>query len=414
MINSPPQLDQGLNFSVALLGARLDYAVPRILHDQGRLEQLFTDFCSNKGLLKAIHTIPYLKNHPALARLRSRVVPDIPSDRIRHFPKFGLEYAQRLRRAKTISEKMQTYLWSGETFCQLILHQGISSPGLYVYNSAGLELLEWCKGQSGHVTVLEQTIAPKSIEMELLETEFQHHPDWEPRELNCPASVAYAEREMAEWHLADRILCGSDFVRQEMMDAGVPGDRIQVVPYGIDRRFQLPPRAPHDGPLRVLTIGTVGLRKGSPYVLAAAQALKGIATFRLIGPLQVSETAQQALTDALDLVGPVPRQQILDHYAWADVFLLPSICEGSAAVTYEALACSLPVITTPNTGSIVEDGVSGYVLPIRDVDGLVERLEFLARHPEKRQTLALNAQQRSEVGTWQSYQQRLLEALSGF
>lgn len=398
---------------MALLGARLDYAVPRILNNQGQLERLFTDFCGSKGLFKAAHAIPYLKDHPALARLRSRIVPDIPGDRIDHFPKFGLEYAQRLRRATNISEKMQTYLWSSQTFCELILKRGISSPGLYVYNSAGLELLQWSQGQGGHISVLEQTIAPKYLHMQLFDEEWQRHPDWEPRESNCAASVAYAERETAEWHLADLILCGSAFVRQGMIDAGIPGDRIQVIPYGIDPRFRLPPREAHDGPLRVLTIGTVGLRKGSPYVLAAAKALKGLATFRLIGPIQASQFAQQALEDTLELVGPVPRQNILEHYAWADVFLLPSICEGSAAVTYEALACSLPVITTPNTGSIVEDGMSGYILPIRDVDGLVERIEFLAHHPEERQRLALNAQQRSELGTWQSYQKRLLAALTG-
>src|SRR5207244_3760976 len=133
--------------------------------------------------------------------------------------------------------------------------------------------------------------------------------------------------------------------------SGGPVERCRVVPYGVDRRFACPNRPSHGGPLRVLTVGSVELRKGHPYVLAAARRLRGRASFRVIGPVHVSAAAQQELADALDLVGPVPHSDLAAHYAWADVFLLPSVCEGSATVTYEALTAGLPVLCTPNTGS---------------------------------------------------------------
>jgi glycosyltransferase involved in cell wall biosynthesis len=63
-----------------------------------------------------------------------------------------------------------------------------------------------------------------------------------------------------------------------------------------------------------------------------------------------------------------------DLYAWADVFLLPSICEGSAMVTYEALSWGLPVITTHNAGSIVRDTVDGWLVPIRDSEAIAKKL----------------------------------------
>jgi glycosyltransferase involved in cell wall biosynthesis len=62
-------------------------------------------------------------------------------------------------------------------------------------------------------------------------------------------------------------------------------------------------------------------------------------------------------------------------FQWADVFVLPSIVEGSATVTYEALMSGVPVICTPNTGSIVEDGVNGVIIPTRSANALTEAIQ---------------------------------------
>ena len=99
------------------------------------------------------------------------------------------------------------------------------------------------------------------------------------------------------------------------------------------------------------------MRKGSPYVLEAARRLAGSATFRMVGPCSLPAQIIDGAPSNLEILGPVPRGDIMRHYAWADVFLLPSVCEGSATVVYEALTAGLPVICTPNTGSVVRDGV---------------------------------------------------------
>src|SRR5262249_11308352 len=97
-------------------------------------------------------------------------------------------------------------------------------------------------------------------------------------------------------------------------------------------------------------------------------------------------------------------------YAWADVFLLPSVCEGSATVTYEALAAGLPVVCTPNTGSVVRDGVDGFIVPVGDVDAIVERLERLA-DPSLRAEFSVRARGRAAEFTLDAYRRRLLAAL---
>jgi len=99
------------------------------------------------------------------------------------------------------------------------------------------------------------------------------------------------------------------------------------------------------------------------------------------------------------------------QYAWADVFLLPTLCEGSATVCYEALAAGLPVITTPNAGSVVRDGLDGFVVPIRDPEAIAEKLEILARDRELLWWMSNKARERAREFTVEKYGERLIATL---
>src|SRR5262249_27834906 len=90
----------------------------------------------------------------------------------------------------------------------------------------------------------------------------------------------------------------------------------------------------------------------------------------------------------------------------------PSLHEGSALVTYEALASGLPVITTENAGSVVRDGVDGFVVPIRDVTALQEKILMLYQNRELRREMGARARERAEQFTWAAHRARL-SALMG-
>jgi len=96
-------------------------------------------------------------------------------------------------------------------------------------------------------------------------------------------------------------------------------------------------------------------------------------------------------------------------YQQADIFVFPSLEEGSALVTYEAMACGLPVVTTPNAGSLVRDGVEGFIVPIRDPDALAERMERLRANARLRQALGRAARMRVEEFTWEQHGQALIQ-----
>ena len=413
---------------VAQLGARMHYAVPRILAAAGLLERLFTDICAVRGWPRVLRVIPASLRPAPLRRLAARVPRGVPTTLITAFSDFGREYARRRSRARTATDQTAAHLWAGREFGRRVVAAGFGdATAAYCFNSAGLQLLQGARSR-GLRAVLEQTIAPKRIERQLLEEEQARFPDWRSFYGIDELAEEFMQREEAEWQQADVILCASEFVREGIRQCGGPVEKCVILPYGVDllpqrpqttdnRRTGQETRGPWSvvrGPrsLRVLTVGAVGLRKGSPYVLEAAKRLKGRAEFRMVGTVGVPPEAQAELRKHVDLTGPVLRSEVAQHYEWADVFLFPSICEGSATVTYEALAYGLPVVCTANTGSVVRDTVEGFIVPIQDSEAIAERLQTLAADPAFRNGMSARARKRANDFTLEAYSHRLIALLT--
>ena len=106
-------------------------------------------------------------------------------------------------------------------------------------------------------------------------------------------------------------------------------------------------------------------------------------------------------------VAHVPYHEVHRLFQAADIFVYPSLHEGSAFATYEALASGLPVVTTRNAGSVARDGQEGFVVPIRDVEALMDRIERLYRDATLRAAMARAARRRAMEFTWAHYRARL-------
>ena len=411
-------------FMVAQLGARMHYAVPRILHKEGMLSGFFTDIYASQGLPRLLSLLPTRLRKGGLERLLERRLMEIPSGLVHSFPLLGLEYKRRLRAARSAEESVLAHLWVSSTFAERVAKSVDNSwNAAYVFNSAGLEILERCRS-TGALGCLEQCSSPHLKEMRLVCEESLNFPEWGTVPDTAHADAAYGERERNEWAAADVIICPSEFVRSGLVEGGADPARIRVVPYGVDveaRSQKSEVRSQNFGtkpalsePLRVLVAGRICLQKGSHYVLQVAELLQGRATFRMVGSLAgLPESMLNRLRQRVEVLGPVPRPAMAAQYGWADIFLLPSLCEGSATVTYEALGYGLPVICTPNAGSVVRDGLEGFIVPVRDAPAVAGRIEQLAQDVELRAQMVANAKARAAEFTVAAYGQRLLAALTG-
>ncbi len=398
-------------YTVAQLGARMHYSVPRILYEAGLLEHFYTDICAVKGWPRLFRNLPKRMQPGGLKRLLGRVPGGVPLEEITAFTAFGFNYALQRQWATSKEEAALIQFEARKRFCQKILDQGFGNANaLFVFSNECLELLEYAKN-TGLKTVVEQVIAPQPIYNRLMKSEQEAYPGWEEPIAENQLQQECVSREYSEWKNADVIICGSDFVKDGIKECGGPVERCKVVPYGITTPSVRPKRCRKDGPLRVLTVGAVGLRKGSQYVLEAAKQMKGKAVFRMVGTVNVLPKAVEQLRQHVQLTGVVPRSEVKKHFEWADVFLLPSICEGSATVTYEALSYGLPVIATPNTGSIVKDGFDGFIVPVRDASTIAEKLEYLTDNPKIISRMIERSTARRMETSIEAYGKRLLTAI---
>ena len=182
--------------------------------------------------------------------------------------------------------------------------------------------------------------------------------------------------EQLEWQLADVVVCPSSYVRDELIAHGCDRNKIELVPYGFDSRASIamsnelrPNRT-----LRVVTVGTVGQRKGFHDIRTVAQEMVGQAEFHLLGAISVSSKDAATCPSNMHLHGPVPFDKVVKELQCADVYFLPSYHEGSATSVYEAMAYGLPCITTRQAGSPIRNGEGGWVHEAGDIFGFLRSM----------------------------------------
>lgn len=405
--------------SVAMLGARMHFAVPLILAQAGLLHTLYTDvYLGNKAWLKRlINLVPDGAKPNLLRQLSSRSAEGIPKHRVVSFDLLGLWYLLKRRKPLAPPDLAMLFARVNRLFGDRVVRSGLNGTDfVWGFNGASLEIFRHARSL-GIKCILEQSIAPRKLELKLVAEEVVRWPDWRPnRNATCRSAFdPLAEREEVEWELADRIVCGSDFVTEGLSNENVAPEKLSIVPYGVDTGyFKINNTESGPGKLNVLFIGEIGLRKGIPYLLEALRALnkrKAIHA-RLVGPIALNTELLSRYYEWCEVVGAIPRGEALEMYRWADVLVLPSICEGSATVTYEAMACGLPIITTRNSGSLVRDGIEGFIVPIRDSAALQEKIALLCDDNDLRLQMAYAAKQRANLASLEAYSERLLEVLS--
>jgi glycosyltransferase involved in cell wall biosynthesis len=191
---------------------------------------------------------------------------------------------------------------------------------------------------------------------------------------------------------ADAVVVNSAFVKEMFIRLGWPPERIHVVYLGVDDRFleqaRLREQSRKGGTLRLMFAGRFERAKGAAVLIEALQNLADVDwEFVVAGPVAKDIRAgypQFFEAKRVTLLGTIHRTELAKQMSASDVFVFPSFAEGSARAAFEALACGCYVITTPNSGTIVEDGVHGTLVPSGDRDGLAQAI---ARVSEDRQTM---------------------------
>ena len=247
---------------------------------------------------------------------------------------------------------------------------------VYSFTQVGLEALRWAANArvpalldnpNGHIRNFRSVYVDET--RTACGSRFRGHP-----------SAAMVSRVEAEYAAATRIRVSSAWARDSMIRFGVPGDKICVIEQPVDLIRFVPRKQAatlRTGPLRVVFVGSLDVRKGFHYLLRAMRRLGADrATLHVVGSTGTREDRAlwdretRGISATMQPGDPVPA------YHDAELLVLPSLEDGFGFVVAEAMACGLPVIVTEECGSKawVQPG-TGWVVPAANVDALAAALQ---------------------------------------
>lgn len=300
-------------------------------------------------------------------------------------------------------------------FARRIARGRLAANAVYAYEDGAAESFAAAAAR-GWQRGYDLPIAHWRTSRRLLEEEARRWPEWAPTLLgpqDSPEKLARKERELA---LATHVICPSDFVATSLPAEVRTGRRVVVAPFGS------PPCGPERGardtarPLRVLFAGTMSQRKGLADLFAAMRELgTSAARVELVvmgAPLRPLEFYRRHAVP-FTYEATRPHGAVLELMRSCDVLCLPSIVEGRALVVQEAMSQGLPAIVTANTGTsdVVTDGVSGFIVPIRDPAAIARRLAWCVENRAALPELGRAAQRASERFSWANYAATISSAL---
>ncbi|HBB36038.1 MAG TPA: colanic acid biosynthesis glycosyltransferase WcaL [Cyanobacteria bacterium UBA8803] len=198
----------------------------------------------------------------------------------------------------------------------------------------------------------------------------------------------------------DFFLTNCEFFRQRAIKLGCEETKILVLGSGIDcSKFAFTPRYwPADGRVRIATTGRLVEKKGIEYGIRAiaklAEIYPGI-EYNIIGDGPLKEDFQKLIAELqvshiIKLLGWKQQEELIKILDRSHILIAPSVTaadgnqDAPVNTLKEAMAMGLPVIGTLHGGipELIEDGVSGFLVPERDADAIATKVSYLIEHPE--------------------------------
>ena len=220
------------------------------------------------------------------------------------------------------------------------------------------------------------------------------------------------DKEKMEYQLADHIMVPTEFARQTFLTRGFAEKKIIKIPYGVDlKEFQKKKSNKEKGLIfRIIYTGTLSIRKGVLYLLKSFEELNlKNSQLLMIGNVDSEiklKINKYRSNKKIVFKKSISQSKLSEQYSSSNVFITCSIEEGLSMVQLQAMSCGLPIICTPNSGGdeIVDNGIDGFILPIRDIKELKKKILYLYNNQSICFEMGIRAQKKiKDSFSWETY-----------
>lgn len=247
---------------------------------------------------------------------------------------------------------------------------------------------------NGMITISDVTGQLAEIRQQQLGAEYAAH-----NRTYQEISSYLAKRRTAEARFADAVFAPSDAVADGLQRCGISPSKILLVPFTSPRCIDLLERQRSeraDTVIRVIYVGNLSLAKGTAHLLSAWTELRNQFKQRieltLVGSVKpCAQNLLSNLPDGCNWLGPRSAQEVSDLMLDADIFVFPSLSEGSSLAVMEAMAAGCAIVTTFDAGSPIKNHISGLLIPPRDPVTLGTAVSTLVTNPTMRRNMSLMA-----------------------
>ena len=283
-----------------------------------------------------------------------------------------------------------------------------------VYEGLAYDILR--KAPDWQLKILDHTSGTLAKANSIYREEGRRNPEFASNFSQSFPRKMIKERAM-EMELADIILVSSDYMKKNIIELGIPSEKIRFLPYGVDLvRFS--PKRPRKKqvslslPLEIIYVGNLSQHKGIKYLIQAVKLFsENQVRLTLLGLNLIPTSIIDSLPPNIRILPNVPNHEVPQFLQNSDLFVFPAIHEGSSRTVYEAMATGLPIITTPNSGSIVKDGKTGFIIPSGDVNMINRRIRYFIDNPMELKKMGKAARNDVINYSWKKYGKRLAKII---
>ena len=400
-----------MKFIIAHPGQQHSFRTATALKRTGLLYRYLTSVYAKKGSW-TLRILPFLSGLN-LTKAKRRKCGELEDDEVIQFYELSVLMTILLSHFPRLSRIKDWWnLYVERKFNKKVIEYAVKNriEGIIVYDGPAKRYLDVLSGKAPDIiTIMDVSSATRPWMRQVYAQDmnkynyddiYKEEPDLWNERIICDV--------ISDLRHCQYFLVASSVVKESLVFCGVRPEQIKILPYGVDANKFIPiVHINNVNKLTLIFVGRICKRKGLHHLLHCARELSEVVDVILVGGIDSASDLYKKYKDDTNITftGFVDRDLLKEHYAHADVFVLPSLSEGMSLAGLEAMAFGMPILCSDHSGvnDLVENGVNGYVFQTGNIEDLKDKICWFVKNKERCISMGKRSREIAQEHTWERY-----------